>query len=82
MSAGTLHVNMKQMDRWKVTSDNVRWFDSIVCTGGEVSTLDMRPYVEFLCEFNIFYTATHDSFTCATPNCPSCWQESAIEGIR
>ena len=24
----------------------------------------------------------HDSFTCTTKNCPACWQESQIEGIR
>lgn len=24
----------------------------------------------------------HDSFTCTRNNCPACWQESHIEGIR
>jgi len=49
-------VNMRQMNRWQVTSDNVRWFDSIMRTKGIVVTLDSRPYVDFLNEFNIFYT--------------------------
>jgi hypothetical protein len=54
----TLSVNMNQMSNWKVDSDNIRYFDSIMKTKGKVSTLDARTYVEFLCEFNIFYTLT------------------------
>jgi hypothetical protein len=49
---------MNQMSNWKVDSDNIRYFDSIMKTKGKVSTLDARTYVEFLCEFNIFYTLT------------------------
>ena len=51
-----VRVNMSHMNRWQVTSDNVRWFDSIMRTKGIVVTLDSRPYVDFLNEFNIFYT--------------------------
>jgi enoyl-[acyl-carrier-protein] reductase (NADH) len=52
-----IKVNMKQMKNWKVTSDNVKFYDSIMKTKGSVVTLDKRPYVELLCEFNIMFTA-------------------------
>ena len=53
----TLWVNMVQMNRWKVTSDNVRFYDAIMCNHGTVLTLDSRPYVELLTDFSIFFTA-------------------------
>jgi len=53
-----IRVNVQQMSRWNVTADNVREYDSIMRNGGEVLTLDARPYVERLCEFSIFYTLT------------------------
>lgn len=52
----TISVNMKQMGKWNVTQDNVRQFDAIVRNGGIVVTLDARPYIEWLCEFGIFFT--------------------------
>ncbi len=54
----TLHVNMRQMSRWTVDQDNIRYFDSIQRTGGVVVTLDPRPYVNLLDGFGIFYTLT------------------------
>lgn len=53
---GTLSINMAKMDRWQVNSDNVRLFDSIHVAGGKFFTLDAQPYINLLCEFNIFYT--------------------------
>lgn len=53
-----LSVNMTQMKRWNVTSDNVRYFESIMANDGKFFTLDARPYVDLLCDFNIFYTAS------------------------
>lgn len=52
-----ISVNMKQMDRWVVDQSNVKFFDHIMKNKGKVSTLDTRPYVEYLTEFNIFFTA-------------------------
>ena len=52
----TLKINMKQINRWKVDSDNVKFYNHIVSNKGSVMTLDARGYVEFLIEFNIFYT--------------------------
>ncbi len=52
----TISVNMRQMNRWQVTSDNVRWFEAIHGAHGKFVTLDTRPYVEWLNSFNIFYT--------------------------
>lgn len=51
-----LIINMKQMSKWKVTSDNVKFYDNIMKTKGKVVSLDFRPYMEFLNEFAIFYT--------------------------
>lgn len=51
-----LIINMKQMSKWKVTSDNVKFYDNIMKTKGRVVSLDFRPYMEFLNEFAIFYT--------------------------
>jgi hypothetical protein len=57
---GTISVNMSQMNRWKVYSDNVRYYDSIMSTNGKVVTLDTKPYVDLLTDFNIFYTLTRN----------------------
>ena len=51
-----LSVNMKQMNKWNVTQDNVRFYDSIMRNKGKVVSLDYRAYMELLNEFNIFYT--------------------------
>ena len=56
MNCGVLKVNLQQMKKWRVYSDNVRFYDAIMRTGGTVLTLDARPYVDLLCEFGIFYT--------------------------
>jgi hypothetical protein len=52
-----LKVNMSQMNKWNVTSDNVKYFDSIMKTKGNVVTLDVRPYVDLLCDFGIMFTS-------------------------
>lgn len=54
---GTVRVNMAQMSRWPVYQDNVRFFDAIMRNNGVVSCLDVRPYVELLTEYNIFFTS-------------------------
>ena len=51
-----LSVNMKQMDKWNVTQDNVRFYDAIMRNKGKVYSLDYRTYMDLLNEFNIFYT--------------------------
>ena len=51
-----ISVNMKQMNKWVVTQDNVRFYDSIVRTKGKVVSLDYRPYIDLLNDFGIFYT--------------------------
>lgn len=52
---------MKQMKKFKVTSDTVKYYDSILKTKGRVLSLDYRPYIELLSEFGIFYTlSNHD----------------------
>lgn len=53
---GTISINMNQMDRWKVTSDNVEYYDRIMTLNGPFFTLDVRGYIEWLNEFGIFYT--------------------------
>lgn len=53
---GSISVNMQQMDRWKVDSENVAYYDNIMVNQGSFYTLDVRPYVELLLEYNIFYT--------------------------
>lgn len=55
-----LKINMKQMNRWKVDTSNIRQFDSIMRTNGKIITLDIRPYVDSLQEFGIFYTRNLD----------------------
>lgn len=56
MNIGELSVNMKQLKRWKVDSDNVKFYDKIWQNQGKFYTLDVRPYVELLQKYNIFYT--------------------------
>lgn len=51
-----IKVNLSQMKKWKVTSDNVKFYDSIMKLKGKIITLDKRPYIELLCEFNIMFT--------------------------
>jgi hypothetical protein len=57
---GTIRVNISQMDRWKVCADNVQYYNSIMIAGGTFLTLDAKPYVDLLNEFNIFYTLTRN----------------------
>ena len=59
MNAGTINVNMKDMKKFNVYSDNIRIFDQIHKNNGHIETLDVRPYVEILTDFNIFFTVTH-----------------------
>ena len=53
---GKINVEMSQMGKWSVDSDNVRFYDAIMKSGGNVVTLDKRSYIDLLCEFNIFFT--------------------------
>lgn len=57
MAAGFLSVNLKLLrERFKVTSDNARLFDSLVRAEGQLLTLDGRPYIDELTSFGIFFT--------------------------
>ena len=51
-----LSVNMKQMNKWNVTQDNVRFYDAIMRNKGKVYSLDYRAYKDLLSDFGIFYT--------------------------
>ena len=55
----TLKVNISEMYKWNVTSDNAPYFDSIMRTNGIVQSLDVRPYQEFLTDFGINFTSTY-----------------------
>lgn len=55
---GTLSVNMKQMNRWIVTTDNVLFYNNIQKNKGKFFTLDSMLYHLYLNEFSIFYTFT------------------------
>ena len=51
-----LAISMQQFKRrWKYTTDNVNLAEKIEETNGKFFTLDARPYVKWLDEFNIFY---------------------------
>jgi hypothetical protein len=54
-----ISINMAQMKKWKVTSDNVIQYEAILQCNGKFSPLDLRPFIYWLDEFNIFYTATY-----------------------
>lgn len=56
LKEATIHVNMKQMNKWKVDQDNVKFFDNIHKAKGKVETLDSRGYKHHLDHFGIFYT--------------------------
>ena len=51
-----ININMKQMYKWKVYQDNVTWFENIIIRKGKIITINAQPYIEWLNEFNIFYT--------------------------
>lgn len=52
-----LRVNMDSFRKnWRDYADNVRFGESIRNTNGVVLSLDYRGYVEWLNEFNVFYT--------------------------
>jgi len=55
---GSIKVNMSDMRKWKVTLDNVRFFDHIEINNGDFFALDTRPYVELLTDFGINFTTT------------------------
>jgi hypothetical protein len=57
-AVGTLSINMKHMGKWKVDTDNVKYFDHIHKNKGKIQTLDTRPYENHLNNFGIFYTKT------------------------
>lgn len=52
-----ISVNMKQFrEKFKVYSDNVKVFEAITKTNGQMFVLDAKPYVDELTEQGIFYT--------------------------
>ena len=55
-----IKVNMKQMNKWGVTQDNVRFYDHIMKNKGVIVTLDPRPYIDLLTDFGIFFTANSE----------------------
>lgn len=55
---GTIRVNMAQMNKFNVTADNVHLHENITRNKGNFFTLDVRPYMEELNLFGIFYTFT------------------------
>lgn len=55
-NAGTLRVNMRDMKKWRVYSDNVKFYNNIVKNDGVFIPLDSRPYVDLLTEYGINFT--------------------------
>ena len=54
----TIHYNFKQFqENWYTYEDNVKYFEALSEGRGEVNTLDARPYIQWLTDFNIFFTA-------------------------
>lgn len=51
-----IHVNMKQLNKWKVYSDNVIAYDQIIQSKGKFFTNRPKIYTQWLDEFGIFYT--------------------------
>lgn len=51
-----IHVNMKQLNKWKVYSDNVIAYDQIIQSKGKFFTNRPDIYTKWLDEFGIFYT--------------------------
>lgn len=56
--AGKIRVNIRQMCRWKVNGDNVRFYNQLSLNQGDLFVLDARPYLDCLNDFGIFYTFT------------------------
>jgi hypothetical protein len=54
--AGHFSINMDQMKRFKVFSDNLCIYENILNTGGKFFTINEQPYIDNLCEYGIFYT--------------------------
>ena len=48
---------LKRKARGKIDMDNVKFYDNLVKSCGKLYTLDKRPYVDFLCELNVNFTA-------------------------
>lgn len=51
-----IHVNMKQLNKWKVYSDNVIAYDQIIQSKGKFFTVRPEIYTRWLDEYGIFYT--------------------------
>lgn len=54
-----IQINLKQLKKLpldKINVDNVRIYDNLIKNKGKIVTLDERPYIDFCCENNIFYT--------------------------
>jgi hypothetical protein len=57
---GVIRADMMEVRRkWRVDADNVRYFDALIQCGGELLTLDTRPYIEHLTSFGINFTAPY-----------------------
>jgi hypothetical protein len=54
--SGTFSVNMDQMAKFKVYSDNVHVHAMIMRNRGKFFTLDASSYIDELTAFGIFYT--------------------------
>jgi hypothetical protein len=66
--SGLLSVNLAQMKKWKVYSDNIRYYDAIMAAKGKLHVLDVRPYMDNLNDFSIFYTFTPDKTNPVPPS--------------
>ena len=57
MNSGLFHVNMRQMNKWRVTSENVPHFEAIHRSQGVFfSGWHADTIKELLNDFGIFYT--------------------------
>lgn len=57
MRSGTFHVNMRQMNKWRVYDENVRHFETIHKSGGVFFSLGNADSIrDWLDQFCIFYT--------------------------
>lgn len=50
-------IELKRKARNKIDMDNIRFYDNLVKSCGKLYTLDKRPYVKFLCDLNVNFTA-------------------------
>lgn len=55
-----LFANLKQLKSKLnlVDSDNIKLFDHLMKNKGKIFSLDLRSYIEFLNDINVFYTVS------------------------